>query len=1028
VDGALSGGVVFRFGGLEIDARSGELRRGNERIALARKPTELLLLLLRRRDRVVTKAEALAAIWPDVSVSDAAFASALRDLRRALRDHSGRPRMIASVRGRGLRFIGAVEEVPGETADTAGGALGRYVGRGPLLHELYAAFESARGGSGRVVLLGGQAGIGKTRTAMEVARHARDLGATVHSALGAAGLAPPHHVWVQLLGAMARGRPAAELEALVGPHRRDVARLVPALGEAAERRDDADAVYALHHGVVEWLRAASASVPLVLVIDDLHAADRASLRLLESIAREITTLRVLVVATHRSAELEPGHPLFASLTALERLPGVEHHRLHGLGPGEAHEFAALHGGRALPRDLVEALRQRSDGNPFFLRQLVAGVAERDDADLRRNGVQQVPSTAREWVRGRLAELSPGATDCLRSAAVLGRDFALATLAHVVDLPEAALFEPLEEARRAALVGEAHADQRRFVHALIQEAIYEETPAPRRIELHERAGEALAALASADRGELLSSVAHHFGEAVTRVGARAVDAALRAAEHAERRLAFAESAHLHERALAALDRAAPHDRARRCEILLGEARALLGARDFDKACDVARRCAAVAREIGRADMLAEAAIVLSDHVVADAAELVAMLTEAIAGLDAAPAALRSRTLCALSTHLWYVSVADRRRELADRALAAAHEAGDANILAAALLAKRNAQSAPSELAQRLRLDAEAVRASERGGSEGQRCLALSWRAVDLLESGDLRAAQRDVDSIAHVVDAGRARRFLAFDMRWRSLVALMSGRFAEAQRFIGEAAARMRRIDDPNAEAYGAIPLALLMLEQGRTEEIAKLMGASGPSWFVSYLEHVTALRAGVASLEVELGRTGAAIRLLDELAADDWAALAADTEQLATISWLAEICAQLDATSLAGALYERARDWSDRFVSIYAIACRGSMARYVALLARTAGRVDEAERAFERAVEANRGVGAELYVAWSLWDWSQLLRHRKATGDVSRAAQLTRQAVSMGRSLGLTRLLRAADASRPPGPASPPQDSATSGA
>jgi tetratricopeptide (TPR) repeat protein len=167
--------------------------------------------------------------------------------------------------------------------------------------------------------------------------------------------------------------------------------------------------------------------------------------------------------------------------------------------------------------------------------------------------------------------------------------------------------------------------------------------------------------------------------------------------------------------------------------------------------------------------------------------------------------------------------------------------------------------------------------------------------------------------------------------------------------------------------------------------------------------------------------------LIDELAANDWAALAADPEQLATLSCSRRICTQLGASATADALYERARDWPDRFVSNYAIACRGSMARYVALLARTAGRIEEAERAFERAVEANRAVGAQLYVAWSLWDWSELLRSRKGPGDVSRAAQLARQAVAMGRSLGLTRLLRATETTRASGPV-PPHNPASAGA
>jgi hypothetical protein len=418
-------------------------------------------------------------------------------------------------------------------------------------------------------------------------------------------------------------------------------------------------------------------------------------------------------------------------------------------------------------------------------------------------------------------------------------------------------------------------------------------------------------------------------------------------------------------------------------------------------------------------------VLSDHVVADGGALVGMLEEALAGLDASAIALRARTLCALSTHLWYAAAVDRRRELAEQALAAARASGDVGILAAALIANRNAHHAPAHLSERLRLDAEAVRAAGRSGSESQRCLALSWRAVDLLESGDPDAARRDVDAIAHAVAAGRARRFLAFEARWRGLVALMSGRLADAQRAVTECASRMRTIDDPNAEAYSGIPLALLMFEQGRGADVVKLGAGPAQSWFASYLEHVPALRAGFASVELDLGRQGAAMRVLDQLSANDWAALAADPEQLATTSWLAELCAGLGAKSPAAALYERSREFADRLVCVYAIACRGSMARYVALLARTAGRLDEADRWSERAVAANRAAGADLYVAWLLWEWSQLLRERCAPGDATRSARLAREALGLARSLSLTRLRHAIESMPQP---SAPHHSVSPGA
>jgi DNA-binding winged helix-turn-helix (wHTH) protein/tetratricopeptide (TPR) repeat protein len=1002
------GETLFRFERFELDSRGGELRRGSELVALARKPAELLVLLVRNRHRVVSRNEILDALWPGVRVSDAAFASALRDLRRALGDRGSRSRFIATVRGRGLRFVAAVEAVrPAAEAPSLGSP---YVGRQPLLGALASLFDAARKGKGHVVLLGGEAGIGKTRTALEVAERERARGAlTLFASCGGGAGSPPHHPWIQVLGALAQGRSRAELADLVGPRLPDVAPLVPALRDVARAPapEAEDARFALFDGVATWLRNAAEKTPILMVIDDLHEADRASLRMLEFVAREISTARTLVIATHRTAELEETHPFYATLLDLERQPSVVRHQLRGLDAGEAREFARIHAGREVPGELVEALRARSDGNPFFLRQLVGALDANGDLDGARDAACFVPASLREWARGRLATLSPHCGDTLRAAAVLARDFSLDDLARVTGQEEAALCDALDEARRAGLVAEGSERERRFVHALIQEAVYEETPLPLRSDLHRRAGEALLALASADRPELFSAVAHHFHQAVDLVGPPAVEACARAAEHAEHRLAFAESAHLHELALSALDRVDPADRVRRCELKLGLARAQLGAREVAKACETARRTAALAREIGRFDHLAEAALVLSDHVMVDSAEPAALLEEALASLPEEQVALRARTNAALATHLWYRRQPERRIALAEQGLAAARAHGDPVVLATALLARRHTLNAPELLAHRLRADSEALREAERGGSEAQRCLVLSWRAVDLLESGDLAAAQRDVDGIARIVAGGRARRFLAFPARWAALRAMLAGRFEEAQRAIEQAGASMRAVGDPNAEAYTAIPLGLMLHERGRPGDVMALLDGPSAAWFASFLEHVPALRAGLALIELELGRRSGARRLLDEAVADGCAALASDTEVLGTLSWLAESCAALGDAERAAQLYERASPLRDHVAYFYAIACRGSMARYAGLLARTAGRLDDAERCFEEAVATNRALGADLFTAWSLWDWSQVLALRGRSADRARAAGFAAEAKRMAATQGWARLLRA---------------------
>jgi DNA-binding winged helix-turn-helix (wHTH) protein len=1004
-----NGATLFRFGRYEVDGYTGELRREGRIVHLAAKPAALLLHLLRNRTRLVGKQELVEALWPDVRVSDAALASALRDLRRALEDDGAAPRFIETLRGRGYRFLAPVIEYHPARASPFDSA---YVGRDALLAQLAVSITAALAGSGRVVLLGGEAGIGKTRTAAELAERARERGAAVATGSCSASPRRPFCPWAEVLEAGLACCDPADVDALLDPYREELARLVPALERAQHAdppEDGEEALPRLFEGVCGFLCDAASRAPLAIVLDDLHLANRESLELLERLVSRIATVPLLLVATYRSPELAVDHPLRATLAALDPMRHVVRVVLGGLGPEEARAFVDLHKQRAISGEVADVLCKRSGGNPFFLLQLVRwlnfdgeGVSDADAA-------RAVPVSVREWVRTRLRACSPGCAATLETAALLGTRIDLTLLGCVTGLPPEVVAEQLDEGQRAGLVTMGSAHEWHFVHALVSEAIYADLAVPRRIALHERAGHALRALASADRPELLAAVARHLTEAAERVGPEAVEAAADAADNAERQLAYEEAARLRSRALEALDRVDPTNRVRRAALLLGLARAQLGDRMVRLACDTARKAAAVAREVGAPTLLAGAALVLSDYVPADSAEPIALLEEVLPALEGSPPLLRSRALGALSMHLWYVGDVPRRLALAQEAIRLAQIAGNADGLALALLAYRHALVAPERLLERLRVESDALRENRRSGNQTLRCLVLSWRAVDLLESGAIAEAERDVAAIEAITQTGRARRAVAFPWRWRSMRSILAGRYAEAQAHIAASAEQMRATDDPHADAYSGIQLASALHEQGRRPELERYLATAGAPWLDDYRQRVPAVRAALASLELEAGRPQAARLLLAETAADGWAALERDPEQLGTLSWLAESCAELGDAEHAAQLFERTAGLRDRNACFYAIACRGSAALYIGLLARTAGLLDEAAECFEQAVEANRSLDATPYAAWALWRWSETLRRRGRAGDATRADALAAEAADATRCLGLGRL---ADAMR----------------
>lgn len=1003
------GQTSYRFGAFELDVARKQLRRDGEIVPIAPKPFALLVLLVSRCDRVVSREDALAEVWPDVAVSDATLASTLRDLRRALADDAQLPHFIQTARGLGFRFVATVESRRlRASASLAASSCAPLVGRQALLERLDDALAAAISGHGRLVLLEGEPGIGKTRALAALSVNARSANAIVFQArFPEAGAGAAYRPWSQLLTALVEARPPERLADEIGPGLPWIARLVPGLtaSESPEpdaQADDETTTLRLFEAVTGFLRRVSRSAPLVLVLDDLQGADRSSLRLLEYLADEIHDERILILGAYRSCELDPEHPLPATLAELARGAGYARHRLEGVDiEATAALVVAATGCDPGDAQLAE-IHARTDGNPFYVSELARYLAEEPAGG---EGLAVPPSLC-ELLRGRLQRLPLRCRDTLELASLIGREFELELLRRASGLDISDLTEALALGRRAGLVELGWGPTRRFRHALVQEAIYAGLPEARRRLLHRRVGEAGQALLSVDRSDRLATVAYHLCEVAEEVGIPAFEAALAAAEHAEAKLAFDEAERLYRLALAALDRVDASDRVRRCPLFLALARSQLRAGEIGRAVETARCAATLAREIGRPDLLAEAALLFADYVLADSSEPKALFQEALAALGPEHAALRGRSLAALSIALWYEGQAERRLALADEALAIARGTENPSDLVIALLARHHALLAPEHLPERLRLTDQALREADRRRNDAQLCQVLAWRAGDLMESGDRAAAERDVARLEEIAHATRCRRYMDHPSRWRALFAMMEGRFEESERWIAESARWRQRAAFQNAESYARIQAALLMRERGRQAELAAIVRAA--PWLDDYRTRVPTARATIALIELEGGRPGAAQRALFDFAADGHAALVADPDALCTASWLAEICARLGARAHADALYERLAPWRDRVAGVYAITCRGSMARYLGLLAATAGREKEAADCFEAALRANQELGAELYLAWTQWEYATLLTAR---GDAVRAGALAKEArVTAGR-LGLLKLAAEIDRS-----------------
>ncbi|HJW62292.1 MAG TPA: AAA family ATPase, partial [Actinomycetes bacterium] len=386
------------------------------------------------------------------------------------------------------------------------------------------ARRQAAAGRCQAVVLCGEPGIGKTRTAAEVAQTAFDEGAIALYGRCDEDIGVPYQPFAEALE-WYTGRAG---QPVLGRYPGELVRLQPLLGSrlaglaAPVSSDPRSEEFLLFEATRSWLVELSRQQPVVLVLDDLHWASKPVLLLLRHVLRaavaEEEGVRLLVLATYRDTELGRNHALAGVMADVRRLPGVEQLAMAGLSAIEVTELLAQAAGHELDDDgrrLAESLHAETEGNPFFVGEVLRHLAEtgmvrrKDDRwVVARGGSVAVPEGVRDVVGRRLGRLSAQTNQVLSVAAVLGRDFDVELLAALRDVPEDSLLDALDEAVWAGLVQETGADRYRFAHVLVRATLVEELSATRRRRLHWRVGEALEKL----RPDDVAALAYHFSQA------------------------------------------------------------------------------------------------------------------------------------------------------------------------------------------------------------------------------------------------------------------------------------------------------------------------------------------------------------------------------------------------------------------------------------------------------------------------------------------------------------------------------------
>jgi DNA-binding SARP family transcriptional activator len=817
---------------------------------------------------------------------------------------------------------GAPEPAPPAVPAILRRAGGAFVGRDAPLARLAGALDRARAGERRLVLVGGEPGIGKTRLMAELCARAHADGATIRFGRCFEEAIAPYQPFVEALGdAWLRDAPGAA-------------------------EDAAGARWRLFESVDAALRTGA---PTVLALDDLHWADKGSLLLVAHLVRAARPAALLVVGTYRESELSRTHPLAATLGDLRREGLYERVSLSGLG---AADVAALVRGRLGSDELAATLHEETAGNPFFLEEVVR--------HLREEGARAgIPESVREVLGRRLSRLSDGANRVLQAAAVAGRDFDVALLERLDALAGVDALAAVEEAAAAQLVREDGVRPGRygFAHPLVRETVYEELSLTRRVRLHGAVADALEALHRDDPAWLGDLARHRLAAAAGGDPAEAVEVALRAGRQCMARLAYEDAAAIATAALETLD-AGPG--ALRADVLLLRGEARLRCADAAAARADFTAAAAIAREAGDANGLARAALGASGlgvTIIAVDDEVVALLREALAGLPG-DGPLRARLLARTAVETYYAATPPQRKALGDEAVAVAQRALDPSALVAALNGRRVALWSAAYLSERLETATEMVAAAERAGDVEAVLQGRNWRVADLLEAGEVDAAREEIERHERLADRLRLPAYQWWGPMWRSTLAIAAGRVAEAERLMAEFAAIGARTADRNALLYAEIQrFVLAMMGVGEPPPVDSLDRERDRPADYAY-------RAGYSWWLAREGESGGARDLIAWIAADDWARLADDMNRLAALCEVAQAMTIVgDATHAAGA-YERLAPYAGRnVVNARGAGGYGSAELHLGELAALLGRRAAAEAHLVAAAERNAAIGADAWAA-----------------------------------------------------------------
>jgi tetratricopeptide (TPR) repeat protein len=866
-----------------------------------------------------------------------------------------------------------------------------FVGRREELARLQGILGDALGHEGRVALLQGEPGSGKTTTAEQICVHARLSGATVligrcEEAEGA----PVFWPWLQLIQSYIEVSTTEQLEETFGPCGAHLASLVPQIREklpdlpASETLEPRQARFRLFECISNSFRRAALRAPLVLFFDDLQWADEPSLRLLEFMSSSLKETRILILGTCRDLVLGRDHPLTRTLAELVHQGHSDRIVLGGLSEKDVARFMQLSLGAPQSPTLIQAVHRRTEGNPFFLTEIVKLLAAEghDSRSAEESLGIKIPLSIREVIRQRLTAASKECVRVLEVASVAGRRFTTEVLEKPSGLDYDRVVEVLDEAEANRLVMEADKATATyaFSHALVQETIYQDLGPGNRRRLHQQVGEALEQLYAENLELHLNDLAYHFQRAARRGHAeKAVRYAVAAAEKAAQLLAHEESSHFYERALESLPLLNESGELRRCELyaLVGEQYKRAG--KVANAREAFQNAADIARKLNAPEHFANAALGLRatlSEATGTVDELqVRLLEEALKLLPAGDSVLRAKVTAQLSAASYYAP--ERRASLSLKAVEMSLRLKDPEALASALYCRHVALVVTVDLRERLGVSTQLLQMAQRSGNQELILRARYRRILDFMELGDIASVDVEIDAYTQLAADLRQPRYLWSAKFFQSARRLLAGRLVESEQLAQEAMELGRRVQDQTAPVFVMAMQNLLRALQGRpAEQIDPLNVATRE------LPMIPGNRAILAYQYALMRKADEARKHFDAVSQNNFTDFPKDGSYIVVLCTLGFVSWFLRDAPRAKIIYELLEPYGGRNIMIgnTGVGC-GSIHRPFGYCFAAMSDWDEAIRQFSIAIDMNVKMGAKVFEAGARCELATVLLARGRPED-----------------------------------------------